>query len=200
MSIVRVLAPVVLLVFAAGCGDQSPASTAASSGETAAPGAGAAAGDVVDLGGAVVDAPAGWAFHAPTSSMRLAEAEVPGPDGPALLTVFFFGPGGGGGVASNLQRWIDQVQADPASTPIQQQFAVDGFSISTVTVAGTLLPSGMGAGPSEPVPGSRLLGAVIEGPGGPWFLKMTGPQATVNAATADFDRMLRSVRAAAATT
>lgn len=196
MSIVRVFAPVLLLVLATGCGEQSPSSPAAPSGETTATGV-AASGGVVDLRGVVVEAPAGWTFVEPSSSMRLAEATVPGPGGPALLTVFFFGPGGGGGVGANLQRWLDQVEADAGSTPIQQQLAVDGFTVSTVTVAGTLLPSGMGAGPSEPVPGSRLLGAVIEGPGGPWFLKMTGPKETVEAASADFDRMIRSVRAAA---
>ncbi|HSN55836.1 MAG TPA: hypothetical protein VLT32_14275, partial [Candidatus Sulfomarinibacteraceae bacterium] len=60
----------------------------------------------------------------------------------------------------------------------------------------TLLPSGMGAGPTEPIPGSRLLGAVIDGPGGPWFFKLTGPAETVAAAAADFESMLRSVRPA----
>jgi hypothetical protein len=52
----------------------------------------------------------------------------------------------------------------------------------------------MGGGPVEPAPGSQLLGAVIEGPGGPWFFKVTGPTDTVSAAAAAFDEMLRSVR------
>jgi hypothetical protein len=52
----------------------------------------------------------------------------------------------------------------------------------------------MGGGPTEPTPGSRLLGAVVEGPGGPWFFKITGPAATVTAAAPAFDAMLRSVR------
>ncbi len=154
----------------------------------------AAPGSSLDLGTAAVDQPASWAFSPPSSQMRLAEAEIDGPGGPALLTVFFFGPGGGGGVDANLQRWEGQIAPDPGEEPRRDSFAVGQFEISTVEVPGTLQPSQMGAGPSEPVPDSRLLGAVIEGPGGPWFFKVTGPEATVAAARDEFVQMLRSVR------
>ena len=152
--------------------------------------------NVIDLGGAVVDLPQSWTFSEPSSTMRLAEATFAGPGGPALLTVFFFGLGGGGGVEANLERWAGQIEVAAGSEPQRDSFAVGGFTISTIAAEGTLRPSGMGAGPTEPVPGSRLLGAVIEGPGGPWFFKLTGPAETVAAAGADFDRMLRSVRPA----
>lgn len=147
----------------------------------------------LDLGGAVLDAPETWEFDAPSSSMRLAEAVIPGPGGPALLTVFFFGEGGGGGVDANLARWVGQIEAD--GEPERGEYTVGDFTVTTIAAAGTLLPSGMGAGPSQPVPGSALVGAVIQGPGGPWFLKVTGPEETVDAARDAFDRMLRSVRA-----
>jgi hypothetical protein len=153
-----------------------------------------AAGSSLDLGAAAVDRPETWAFSEPSSQMRLAEAEIDGPGGPALLTVFFFGPGGGGGVEANLQRWEGQIVPDPGEEPLRDRFTVEPFTISTVEVQGTLQPSQMGAGPSEPIPGSRLLGAVIEGPGGPWFFKVTGPQETVAAARDEFIRMLRTVR------
>ena len=195
------IAPAVLLCLSLGlgcAGERTPANDTGSQGATShsAPGA----DGVLHLGAAVVDAPSGWDFHRPSSSMRLAEAEVPGPAGPALLTVFFFGPGGGGDVQANLQRWLGQIEATPGSTPVERRLEADGFSIWEVTVAGTLLPSTMGAGPTEPMPGSRLLGAVVEGPGGPWFFKMTGPEDTVSAASAEFERMLLSVRPAARTT
>lgn len=148
----------------------------------------------LDLGGAVVERPQTWSFSGPSSTMRLAEATVAGPGGPALLTVFFFGPGGGGGVEANLERWAGQIETAAGGEPQRDSFTLGGFTISTIAAEGTLLPSGMGAGPTEPVPGSRLLGAVVEGPGGPWFFKLTGPTETVAAAADDFDRMLRSVR------
>jgi hypothetical protein len=126
--------------------------------------------------------------------MRLAEAEVAGSTGPAVLTVFFFGAGGGGGVEANLQRWAGQIEPDQGTEARRARFTVDGFTISTIEVTGTVLPSRMGTGPSEPEPGSKLLGAVIEGPGGPWFFKLTGPEATVTEAAPAFDAMLRSIR------
>jgi len=187
---------IVVLVLVAGVGCAADKPPAASSGTDTAssPEVGSAAtGETIALPGAAVDRPSGWTVRPPSSSMRLAEAEIPGPDGPALLTVFFFGPGGGGGVDANLDRWAGQIEADPGVEATRGSFAVNGFEISTIDLEGTLLPSRMG-GPSEPAPGSRLLGAVISGPGGPWFFKITGPKDTVAAVAPAFEQMLRSVR------
>jgi hypothetical protein len=144
--------------------------------------------------GARFDRPAEWSFREPSTSMRLAEAEIPGGDGAALLTVFFFGAGGGGDIEANLQRWAGQIEAEAGTEPVRESFEVGGFSVSTIAVNGTLLPSRMGGGPSEPAAGSKLVGAVVEGPGGPWFFKVTGPAETVDAAEPAFATMLRSVR------
>ena len=43
------------------------------------------------------------------------------------------------------------------------------------------------------VSGYRLLGAVVEGDGGPWLFVAIGPTATVGAARADFDALLLSL-------
>ena len=40
------------------------------------------------------------------------------------------------------------------------------------------------------VSGYRLLGAFLEGDGGPWTIEVLGPKATVGAARADFDALL----------
>jgi len=53
----------------------------------------------------------------------------------------------------------------------------------------------MGTGPTTEKPGSRLLGAVVEGPGGPWFFKAAGPDATLSAEKDNFLKLLHSVRA-----
>jgi hypothetical protein len=39
-----------------------------------------------------------------------------------------------------------------------------------------------------------LLAAVVEGPGGPWFWRLTGPEATVGAAKPQFDDLLASLQ------
>lgn len=142
------------------------------------------------------DLPDGWRSEAPTSAMRLAQAAIPGEGGEGQLLVFHFGPGGGGGTEANIQRWIEQVQQEPGSEPRREEFEVDGYQVILVDVKGTLQPSTMVSGPSSPQPDQRLLGAVVEGPGGPWFFKATGPQATLDGEAEAFRAMLESIRPA----
>jgi hypothetical protein len=49
--------------------------------------------------------------------------------------------------------------------------------------------------PATAKTGYRLLAAAIEGPGGPWFFRIVGPDATVKGAKPAFDAMLESVEA-----
>ncbi|HBL30550.1 MAG TPA: hypothetical protein DD490_27255 [Acidobacteria bacterium] len=140
------------------------------------------------------DLPAGWQAEA-ASGMRMAQAAIPGAKGPGQLAVFFFGPGGGGTVDANIERWIGQMTPDPGAKITRESFETkNGFRVSWVEVAGTLLPSQMGSGPDTPQPGSLLLGAVVEGPGGPWFFKATGPKETLTAEREHFLEMLRGLR------
>ncbi|HKI03518.1 MAG TPA: hypothetical protein VKK31_16180 [Thermoanaerobaculia bacterium] len=139
------------------------------------------------------DLPQSWQSQAPSSSMRVAQAAIPGAGGPGELAVFFFGPGGGGGVEANIQRWIDQMESPEQPKP--ETFEANGFKVTWIDVQGTLKPSTMGSGPTTPQPSSRLLGAVVEGPGGPWFFKATGPEATLGPEREAFVKMLKSVRA-----
>jgi len=155
---------------------------------------GSGAGAAAQGAGLDFDLPAGWQSETPQTNMRMAQASIPGPGGAGQLAVFFFGPGGGGGVEDNLQRWIGQVEVAPSTQPERGTFEANGFRITWVDVKGTLLPSSMGMGPATEQPGSRLLGAVVEGEGGPWFFKATGPDATLASQRDTFFTMLRSVR------
>lgn len=151
-----------------------------------------AAGEGSDLEFAL---PAGWQSEPPSSGMRLAQATIPGTNGAGQLAVFFFGPGGGGDAESNIQRWVGQMQTEPGTQPERQTFETpNGFRVTWVDVAGTLLPSTMGTGPTTPQENWRLLGAVVEGPGGPWFFKATGPKEALAAEREHFLEMLRSVQ------
>lgn len=208
---VRALRPLAasLLLLAAACGGSSEPPPLAVS--TAAPpnagapglvspraGAPAAApapeGRTVAALGLVFDLPERWERQAPSSSMRIAQAAIPGAGGAALLSVFHFGVGGGGEVESNLERWVGQVDVTPGVEPERGAFEAGAFRVTWIDVSGTLLPTGMG-GPAQPEPDSKLVGAVVEGEGGPWFFKATGPAATLGAAREEFLGMLRSVRA-----
>ena len=155
------------------------------------PMAGQAQGGSIDY-----DVPDNWQQQPPASSMRMDQAVIPGAGGPGDLVVFYFGPGGGGGVEANIQRWIDQMDPAPGSNPQPETFEANGFRVTWIDVSGTLKPSNMGTGPATEQPNSRLFGAVVEGPGGPWFFKATGPEATLAAERESFLKMLRSVRGA----
>jgi hypothetical protein len=139
------------------------------------------------------DLPKSWQSQKPSSNMRLVQASIPGPGGAGDFAVFFFGPGGGGPVDANIDRWVGQMEG--ASKPTPETFETNGYKVTWVDVKGTLKPSGMGMGPSTPVTNARLFGGVVEGPGGPWFFKATGPDATLAPQRDAFVAMLKSVRA-----
>lgn len=152
------------------------------------PSSGMAAEGTIDF-----DIPQSWQTQPPASNMRLTQAVIPGPGGPGELAVFYFGPGGGGPVDANIQRWVEQMESPEQPEP--ETFEANGYRVTFIDVRGTLKPSMMGSGPTTPQPNSRLLGAVVEGPGGPWFFKATGPDATLTPERDAFLAMLKSVRA-----
>jgi len=123
--------------------------------------------------------PPGWTSVPPASPMRAAQAVIAGPGGPAELAVFHFGAGQGGDVEANIQRWLSQIVPQPGTSPQRENLEANGLRITWVDAEGTLQPGQMGTGPQTAQPGSRLLGAVIEGDGGPWFFKATGPDLTL---------------------
>lgn len=189
----------------AACGGSEPVTPAAATDPASppAPAAGlglAPAHDIAPLPGVAGEAaalhfelPAGWESLPPSSGMRLAEVRVPGPAGPAELLVFHFGPGNGGGVEDNISRWLGQLELAPGSRPERGAFEAEGLRVTWIEAPGTLLPSNMGSGPASPTPGQRLIGAVVEGAGGPWFFKLTGPDGTVAAAREPLLAMLRKL-------
>lgn len=138
--------------------------------------------------------PAAWQATQPSSPMRVAQAVIPGEGGPAELAIFHFGAGQGGDVEANLQRWIKQIAVEGERGPQRDSFENGGLRITWVDVSGTLQPGQMGMGPSSPQPNSRLLGAVIEGDGGPWFVKVTGPASTLGPQREAFMEFLRSAK------
>ncbi len=141
--------------------------------------------------------PEPWREEPPSSSMRMAQAIIPGPAGDGQLTIFFFGVGGGGGIEANLQRWAGQVQINDGEEPFRDTFDAGPFKVHYMELGGTILPSRMGTGPTTAQPNQRLMGAVVEGPGGPWFFKATGPEATMDSQRAAFKKMLRELKSKA---
>jgi len=139
--------------------------------------------------------PPAWKAQA-QRPMRLATYSV-APD--AECGVYFFGPGQGGSVEANLDRWVSQfLQADGKPSKDAAKIAkqtIHGSAVTTVDVSGAY--TGMGgptAQPAPAMPGFRLLGAIVEGPQGSIFFKFTGPAKTMAANQAAFDKMLASLQ------
>ena len=82
MSMTRLAVCFATIVFVVACGAE-PHSADESADPVERGSSESTSGEALALPGAVVDQPAGWLFRPPSSSMRLAEAEVAGPTGPA---------------------------------------------------------------------------------------------------------------------
>ena len=194
MNRLRLSFLVVLVALTVGCRDEAKQASPAGPAEQAAKGAPAAAGVLVETPNLTFELPSGWQRRNPSSNMRLAEASIPGPGGPDELAVFHFGAGQGGAVDANLKRWIAQMDTDPGTIPAQGEFESNGLKVTWIDMQGTLKPSAMGMGPKEEQRGYRLIGAVAEGPGGPWFFKVTGPDAPLAPRREEMLAMLRSAK------
>ena len=120
-------------------------------------------------------APPVWQSRPPASAMRVAEFVVPrAPGDPedGEVIIYFFG-GTGGSVDAN----------------------VGDLKVTTVDVSGTYVAE-VRPGATERLnkPNFSMRAAVVETPGGPYYVKFTGPASTVEAASAAFDEFIKSLR------
>jgi hypothetical protein len=136
------------------------------------------------------EAPADWVAERPGSSMRKAQFKLPRSAGDAEdgeFIVYFFGAGQGGSVADNLERWRGQFRntdgSPVADTQAQWEIVTaNGMNVTILEVSGRYVPGAMpGVTDSGPHENYRMIGAVIETPSGSWFVKATGPAATIAA-------------------
>lgn len=146
--------------------------------------------------------PAGWEIG-PARQMRVATYRihaVAGDPEDAECAAYFFGPGQGGSVEANLDRWAHQFTAangQPlAQAPKVEKRQVAGFNVATMSVSGTYLGGGGMMSQQEiNKPNFRMLAAIVEAPQGLVFFKFTGPLNTVSAAEADFNGLIASIHA-----
>jgi hypothetical protein len=163
--------------------------------------AAAAAGIQTPAAGSLTySAPPAWQTRPAASSMRVAEFVVPHAAGDAEdaeLIVYYFGTSAGT-VDANVNRWIGQIQQPDGSSTKEKALrstqTVNGLTVTTVDVAGTYVAE-MRPGATEHFnkPGFRLRAAVVETPRGAYYIKMTGPSATMAAADAAYAAFLGSL-------
>jgi hypothetical protein len=136
-------------------------------------------------------APAGWTSKG-AAPMRAATYTVQD----AECVVYFFGEGQGGSAEANIARWKGQFtvngQPAPAKTGTR---TVHGLPVTDIDVAGTYAGmAGPAMTPQTPKSATRMLAAIIQGPGGNIFVKFTGPAATIGANKAKFEQLVSSVQ------
>jgi hypothetical protein len=128
--------------------------------------------------------------------MRVATYSIPPVGGDtegAECAVYYFGANQGGGVDANFERWIGQFQ--PATSSRRSTRQVNGLEVSLLDASGTYTsPGGPMMQSQGNKPGWRLLGAIVVGPQGAVFFKLTGPAKTVAVASASFDELIGSLR------
>ncbi|MBX7081043.1 MAG: hypothetical protein K1X88_17720 [Nannocystaceae bacterium] len=147
------------------------------------------------------EVPKEWETQPVTSPMRVAQFVVPGPGGDAEMVVFRFA-GGAGGIDANIARWKGQFVAPEGKTidEITQtsKFEAGKLSVTLVDISGHYKAAER--------PGSttmideddyRMLAAIVEGAGDPFFFKLLGPGKTVTLWAKPFEDGLRAASAGA---
>ena len=114
----------------------------------------------VKVGAFTFALPDGWKKVTPSSPMRKAQLEIAQGSDKAEVTFFQFDAGQGGSAADNVARWFGQFpdSKDNEKTETTQAGSV---KITYVTTEGTF-SSGMPGGPTTPMSGYALCGAILE--------------------------------------
>jgi len=134
-----------------------------------------------------LNVPANWKQSPASNNLRTAQFALPAVDGDkddAELVVYFFG-GAGGGVNANLERWSGQFQPGGKKQKIYKGQSKQG-EYYLLDITGVYNKP---IGPpinrqTNPTPGYQMLAVVLMVKDkGNYFLKLTGPQKTVSAAS-----------------
>lgn len=145
--------------------------------------------------------PDSWVAEAPKSEMRQLQFKIPATDGTgegAEFVVYFFGPGQGGTLEANIERWQSQftnpdgAAVEPEITPI----GTDALPATLVQLRGGYGRS-VGMGPSDDVLADRmLLAGVVESPEGNLYPQLHGPADLVAAQRDGFITFVQGLRPA----
>ena len=147
------------------------------------------------------DMPAGWTSKPPSSKMRVAEFALPKVEGDsedAALVITFFG-GQGGTVQANLDRWLTQM-AQPDGRPTKDvaktsTLKTNDLTLTIMDIPGTFVAEiAPGSSERHHKPGFHFRGAVIEGKGGPFFVRLVGPAKTIAKWDASVQAFFKSLR------
>ncbi len=160
-----------------------------------------AAGQVTTFQGLASEVPAEWISGQPSSTMRLLQFDIPGAEGTegAQFVLYYFGPGQGGALDANLERWASQFSGpdgkpvEPVVTPLKS-----AMPATLVELRGNYARNvGMGQS-GDALPDRMLLAALVETPEGNLYPQLHGPAELVASQRQAFIGFIEGIRAAAA--
>jgi hypothetical protein len=132
--------------------------------------------------------PEKWESKPPSNNLRLAQFNVAAAEGDSAGAEVVVFPPFGGSNAQNIQRWVGQFDSEGREMKMFQGKVEQGEYI-VVELKGTYKKP---IGPpiqqkTEATPGSKMLAVIFKSKaGGNYFLRLTGPEKTVDAAAPAF--------------
>jgi hypothetical protein len=152
----------------------------------------------VGLGPFSLKLPADWQEKPSVSNMRAAEFQLPASGGQAEVVVYYFGESGAGSVQANIDRWVSQfTQPDgkPSSEVTKiEQASFAGQQASLVSVSGRYAARAMPGGQAVDKDNQSLFAAIVPSPKGPYYFRLIGDRAAVEAQTPKFRELLGSLQ------
>ncbi|MCP4837204.1 MAG: hypothetical protein GY895_20845 [Phycisphaera sp.] len=147
-----------------------------------------------EVGGLVFPKPPTWIWTTPRMRFRTLQYEVPGQgegSGAAELVFSLFNGTDGGPTDMNIDRWVGQFRGpDGGAAEAKTSTAeVGGLTVHRMETRGDYQAMGQPA----PRTGQMQFGAIVEAPGRRVFVRVVGPEATVEGAREDFERLLEGV-------
>ncbi|MCH2100867.1 MAG: hypothetical protein MK209_02985 [Planctomycetes bacterium] len=186
---VRTLAPVLLLGFAASCmkaPDPDVGLRQAQSNENASAPEAEITRPEVKMAGLE-----GWARKQPSMNFQLASWDLPGG---GIATISWLGLSKET-IAMNLDRWLGQWQNESGQPSQDGEIKPDtegALPFTYVRVVGTLVDVRQ-VGGGEPRTNWMLLGAIVDSPKGPLYVKAVGPQSELDKQTEKFLAAVRQI-------
>lgn len=142
----------------------------------------------VKAGDLKLKVPAKWESKPPSNNLRLAQFNVPAAEGDSAGAEVVVFPPFGGSVNANVQRWVGQFESEGRELKTSKGKSEQGEYV-LVELKGTYKKP---VGPpiqqkTERTPGSKMVAVIFKSnAGGNYFLRLVGPEATVDANSAAF--------------
>jgi hypothetical protein len=138
--------------------------------------------------------PPTWQWVESTSKMRKAQLKVSdeATKAGADVAFYYFGTNGAGSVQANVDRWLKQFAEPSDQINAKIDHTTVGKTKLTYVQAEGTYNSGMPGGPTTPMAGYALIGAILESDQGNVFVRMTGPKEFVKSRVAEFKKLVES--------